>query len=130
MLQKNLSKTLIIVSALTLFAADVLAKDGRLRCRDSGAGGREAELRFEQDDGDTAFRAKWEIDLNQGQVEGDIVNVTIDGVFIGGIELFQEKNELEGDIEFEGNDFPSDFPRIREGTPVEIGALFCRFEKD
>jgi hypothetical protein len=113
-----------------LLGGTVFAKDDRLRCRDYGPGGREAELRFEQDDGEAEFRAKWEIDLNQGQFEGTIVDVTIDGVFIGGITLSQDGNQLEGDIEFEGDDFPEAFPDIRKGTPVEIGALFCRFEKD
>ncbi len=127
---KAIFQSIAIVSVLAATSADVMAKDNRFRCRDDGPGGREAELRFELDDGNPEFRAKWEINLNEGQVEGDVVNVTIDGVFIGGIVLSQKGSELEGDIEFDGRDFPTDFPSIRSGTPVEIGSLFCRFERD
>lgn len=124
------SKKYLSVAVLLLISTSVLAKGDRLRCRDFGPGGREAELRFENDDGELEFRAKWEINLNQGQVAGDVVSVTIDGVPIEGITLFQDGRQLEGKVEFESGEFPSDFPTIQRGTPVEIGSLFCLFERD
>lgn len=102
----------------------------RLRCEAEGGGGREAELRLRVDDGEAEFRAKWEIDKGQGQVVGTVVSVAIDGVFIGGIVLEDDGDQLEGDIEFEEGNFPPDFPDIVEGTPVAIGSLACTFEED
>lgn len=105
-------------------------KRERFRCRADGDGGREADLRLRVKDGDVEFRAKWEIDKGEGQDVGTVVNVSIDGVFIGGIVLEDDGDQLEGDIEFEDDEFPEDFPEIEEGTPVSIGALFCEFEDD
>lgn len=120
----------ILASLLFLNTSIVHAKDDRLRCVDKGPGGREADLRFEIDDGDIEFRAKWEINLDQGQEPGDVVDVTIDGIFIGGIVLQLDGNQLEGDIELEGKSLPKGFPDIFEGSTTEIGALFCTFLED
>lgn len=103
--------------------------EGKFRCRASGPGGREADLRVENKKGETRFRAKWEIDVGQGQVPGTVVNVAINNVNIGGIVLEADGNQLEGDIEMRGK-VPAAVASVRAGTPVVIGALRCNFARD
>lgn len=98
-------------------------KDGRLRCRADGVGGREAEIRVEGN----AFRAKWEIREGEGQELGTLVNIRIDGVFVGAIELDElEDGELEGDLR---QDVRNLDVRIRAGSLAQIGGLTCRFRR-
>jgi hypothetical protein len=104
--------------------------DAKFRCRASGAGGRQADLRMENKGGEIRFRAKWEINVGQGQVPGTVVNVAIAGVNIGGITLQADGDQLEGDIELRGGNQPAVIRNIRAGTPVVIGALQCTFASD
>lgn len=124
-------KTLLLFVSTILFSQLSYAKDDRFRCRATGAGGREAELRFEPSE--PSFRAKWEINLGQGQDVGTVVNVAINGVAIGGIVLGFDNAErqLEGDFRFDGADeFPVGFPRIVVGTPAQVGGLKCVFRRE
>ena len=117
-------QVLSIVLILMMIPSFGFAKDDRFRCRANGAEGREADLRMEG----TSFRASWEINLNGGQVPGQVVNIFIEGVLVGGIVLEESGNQLEGRLEY--SEFPAGFPRIESGTPVNIGSLFCRFRRD
>lgn len=104
--------------------------EGRFRCRASGPGGRQADLRLENKSGESRFRAKWEINVGQGQVPGTVVNVAINGTNIGGIVLSADGNQLEGDIEMRGRNLPAAIANVKAGTPVVIGALRCNFARD
>lgn len=113
-------KILIMIFAICL-SEFAVAKDGRLRCRSSGAEGREAELRLE----DGTLEAKWEInaDNDSGQTIGTLVAVNINGTRMPSILLDSiEGNELEGEYEISRG-----IPRIQRGTRATIGALSCRF---
>lgn len=97
-----------------------MAKDGRLQCEADGAGGRSARLRMENGQ----LSAKWEIQLNQGQVAGDVVRVAIAGQNVGGILLSNDGTQLEGEQSM------SNVPAIQSGTRAQVGSLACTFSED
>lgn len=117
-------KNLLVFLPLFLVSGLSEGKDGRFRCRATGAEGREAELRVESGE----LRAKWEIQFpnSAGQVKGTQVKVTIDGQAMPSIVLREVSgSELEGDYRISRN-----IPRVSQGMPATIGSLSCRFQAD
>lgn len=118
--------TLLIV--FFLLPNNVLAagKKDKLECK-TKIEGREAELKLEGAGSNVKFKAKTEIDVGQGNVEGDNVSVSINGTIVVQLILDADgKKELEGKAEFKGA-LPVGFPVIQAGTPATVGGLACVF---
>jgi hypothetical protein len=98
------------------------------------------DAKFESRRGRRKFDSSFEAAPGLGFAAGGTLDVVVDGVLVGQMELFQALNgDVEGDLNFDTTaqaddddlPFPPDFPSVDVGTSVVVGGtLGCTLQRD
>ncbi len=132
--------SLVLAMSLVMATAGGAAQAGgdRVECgRDSAAGDSSIDARFEDKGDREKFSSSFEAVQGGGHMDGDVLQIKIDGETVGNITLaVLAGGDLGGDLNFDttagpgdaDSPFPANWPGAGAGTIVSVGTLGCSLQ--